>query len=115
MEVLIVLIVPMVAGLTFLAGYLYEKRQINFIVFALLGLFIGGFIGFLLRPYDPLFRGQLPFEVVITRGSNLEFPLNVAVPLAQTSFNYMLAGAILGAICGIIVGYLILKQKILKG
>lgn len=101
MEIQLVLIVPIVAGLTFLAGFLYEKRQMRLVSYTLMGFFVGGLLGFLLRPSDPFFRGQLPFEVVVTRGSTLEFPLTAAIPLAQTSFNYMLAGTILGGVCGI--------------
>jgi|SRR5947209_6831085 len=68
----------------------------------ILGVPIGGFIGFLLRPSG--LTGQLPFDVVITRGSNLKGLDELLVPLAQTSFNYMLAGAILTAIVGTFIG-----------
>ncbi len=44
--------------------------------------------------------GQLPFSIVITRGATLDGLDKMLVPLAQRSFNYMLAGAILGGIAG---------------
>ena len=60
------------------------------------GLLLGAFVGFLLRPSGML--GQLPLEVVLTRGSALQGFDALLVPLAQQSFNYMLAGGIIGAI-----------------
>src|SRR5579871_6691517 len=71
--------------------------------FALVGLVVGGIVGFLLRPSVPLL-GQLPFETVITRGANLNGLNQLLIPTAQKSFNILLAGAILGAILGWIGG-----------
>jgi len=76
---------------------------------AAVGLFIGGMIGFLLRPAAP-FIGQLPFETVISRGSNLTGLDTLLVSTAQTSFSYLMVGAILGAIGGIIVGLMAAKK-----
>jgi uncharacterized membrane-anchored protein YhcB (DUF1043 family) len=70
-----------------------------------LGLLIGAFIGFLVRPTAPLI-GQLPFGVVMTRGANLRGLDQILVPLAQRSFNYVLVGAILGVIGGFVIGRL---------
>jgi len=69
------------------------------------GFLVGGFVGFQLRPAAFLV-GQLPFGTVITRGSNLSGLEALLVSTAQTSFNYMLAGAVLGAACGAVVGAL---------
>jgi hypothetical protein len=69
------------------------------------GFLVGGFVGFQLRPAAFLV-GQLPFGTVITRGSNLSGLESLLIPTAQTSFNYMLAGAVLGAVCGAVVGAL---------
>src|SRR5215212_1980362 len=68
----------------------------------IIGAPVGGFIAFLLRPY-----GQLSFKDVLTRGANLEGPDKILVPLAQTSFNYMLAGIVLGAVMGLVGGMVI--------
>ena len=65
----------------------------------ILGLLVGGLIGFLLRPSGPLV-GQLPFRVVITEGAFLEGLDQMALPLARASFNCVLAGGILGALGG---------------
>ena len=76
----------------------------------LLGLCLGAFVGFLLRPSVTLI-GQLPFETVITRGANLtglDFILRSA---AEQSFNDMLLGAIVGAVILGISGSLAAKSK----
>lgn len=65
----------------------------------LLGLALGGLIGFLLRP-SAMLVGQLPFEIVISRGANLQGLDSILVPTAQTSFNIMVVGAIVGAVAG---------------
>lgn len=64
-----------------------------------LGAGLGGIIGFLVRPPVPLV-GKLPFEVVITRGSTLEGMDRMLVSSAQTSFNYILVGLLLGGVVG---------------
>lgn len=75
-----------------------------------LGIFVGGAIGFLLRPSAPLV-GQLPFETVITQGSHLRGFDRVLVATAQASFNYMIVGVILGAVIGAIIGAFFAKKK----
>lgn len=67
------------------------------------GLLVGGFVGFALRPAAP-FIGQLPFDIVITRGANLRGLDSLLVGLAQTSFNYMMTGAVLGGVVGAVAG-----------
>jgi hypothetical protein len=74
-----------------------------------LGFFIGGFVGFLLRPSGALV-GQLPFGDVINRGANLKGLQELLLPLAQTSFNYLLAGAVATAVIGMTVGYFLSKH-----
>lgn len=76
----------------------------------IIGFLIGGGIGFALRPSVP-FIGQLPFEVVITQGSNLRGLDQVLVHTAQISFTYMMAGAVLGTLGGMVVGALLSKPK----
>ena len=68
------------------------------------GVLLGGYVGFLLRPAALI--GQLPFETVILRGANLEGIDRLLVPVARTSFNTMVAGAIIGAAMGVAIGYL---------
>ena len=65
-----------------------------------LGAVAGGTIGFLLRPSVTIV-GQLPLEVVLTRGSNLRGIEAVYKSAAETSFNYVLAGALIGGVAGL--------------
>lgn len=76
----------------------------------ILGLFLGGMIGFLLRP-SVMLVGQLPFGTVITRGANLAGLDRLLISAAQTSFNYLLAGAIIGAVIGLGLGYFLISRK----
>jgi len=62
-----------------------------------LGALLGGLVGFLLRPSVPLI-GQLPFLVVISRGSGLRGLDALLRATAEQSYNYMVAGGVLGAI-----------------
>jgi hypothetical protein len=65
----------------------------------LVGAILGGLVGFLLRPSVPIL-GQLPFGTVISRGTNLHGLDQILVSTAETSFNYLLAGVIAGAVLG---------------
>jgi len=78
--------------------------------FTIVGLLIGIVVGFLLRPGVPLL-GQLPFNTVITRGANLQGFDQLLVGYARTSFNYLIAGTVLGAAIGLIAGFAISSQK----
>jgi hypothetical protein len=66
---------------------------------AVLGAFVGALGAFLLRPSAP-FIGQLPLEVCLTRGVNLTGLDQMLVPLAQQSFNVIVAGIVIGAVIG---------------
>jgi hypothetical protein len=79
---------------------------------SIMGLAAGGVIGFLLRPTIPLLGGQLPFTTIIRRGANLEGEAQTLIPFAQTSFNYLLAGALAGALLGLAVAYLSAKTEL---
>lgn len=79
----------------------------------MVGFLTGGFFGFLARP-SAFLIGQLSFENVISRGTNLKGMDQMLVPIAQQSFNITLTGAIIGAIAGIVVGYLVGKKKAIK-
>ena len=74
------------------------------------GLLIGSVVGYLLRPSVP-FMGQLPFTTVITRGANLRGFDQLLTGYARTSFNYLIAGMILGAIIGLIAAFAISSQN----
>ena len=74
------------------------------------GLVIGSIVGFLFRPRVPSV-GQLPFITVITRGANLRGLDQLLLGYAHTSFNYLIAGMILGAIVGMIAAFVISSQK----
>ena len=74
------------------------------------GCFIGSVAGFLLRPSVPL-MGQLPLSTVITRGTNLRGLDQLLLAHARTSFNYLIAGMILGAFLGWITSIAISSQK----
>ncbi|OYV99113.1 MAG: hypothetical protein B7Z62_01780 [Deltaproteobacteria bacterium 37-65-8] len=69
----------------------------------LAGFIVGASIGYFYRP-PGLFIGQLPFDVVITRGGNLKGLDQMYLDVAKTSFNYLLIGGIAGAILGAVAG-----------
>jgi hypothetical protein len=77
---------------------------------AIVGLLIGGAVGFLLRPSVPL-MGQLPFTTVITRGANLRGLDQLLLGYARSSFNYVVAGVVLGAIVGLIASIAIERSQ----
>ena len=84
-----------------------ESKQVSNFITA--GVAIGALIGFLLRPSVPLI-GQLPFTAVITRGGSLQGLDQILVPAAQTSFNYLLVGGIVGAVAGFLATKIIAKK-----
>ena len=70
---------------------------------------LGSVIGFLLRPSAPLV-GQLPLSIVITRGAELRGLDQLLVPAAQTSFNYVLVGGLIGTAVGFIAPKFMTKK-----
>jgi hypothetical protein len=80
------------------------------IVPGLIGLVVGGVVGFLLRP-SAFLVGQLPFETVITRGERLKGIDLLFKPTAETSFNYVLVGAIIGIVIGVVLSHFIPKER----
>jgi small basic protein len=77
---------------------------------AIIGLLVGGVVGFLLRPNVPL-MGQLPFTTVITRGSNLRGLDQLLLGYARSSFNYLVAGIIVGTLIGLIAAVALDKSQ----
>jgi len=78
-------------------------------IITVIGLILGASVGYFYRP-PALFIGQLPFDVVITRGGNLKGLDQIYLEIAKTSFNYLLVGGIVGAIVGAITGMKITKN-----
>ena len=76
------------------------------------GFLVGGFVGFLARP-SAFLVGQLSFGKIILRGANLKGLDELLIPTAQQSFNIMLAGAIIGAIAGMVIGHFVGKKPTL--
>lgn len=93
-----------------IGGKKMENSNGSMIAFGIVGSLIGGFVAFLARP-SALLVGQLPFIDVISRGSTLNGLDQMLVPIAQRSFNITLAGAIIGAIAGIVIGYFVGKKN----
>jgi uncharacterized membrane-anchored protein YhcB (DUF1043 family) len=88
----------------------HRKSSRPIFVVGLIGLLTGGFIGFLLRPTDALGR-QLPFADVITRGASMEgLESALMKTLAETSFNYLAAGAVIGLVAGAVIAYLLTRR-----
>lgn len=99
------------AALGLLLYFVYRSLRWTTLVLAgVIGVFIGGLIGFLLRP-SALLIGQLDFWTVVSRGSNLKELDRILVPIAETSFNYMMIGVIVGGLVGIGTGYLISADR----
>lgn len=72
----------------------------------ILGLIAGGGLALLFRPSAP-FVGQLPVEVVLTRGAELHGLNQLLVSIAERSFNVMVLGALLGVAAGILTSDLL--------
>ncbi len=73
---------------------------------------LGALLGFLIRPSAPEV-GQLPFSTIIVRGAAGPFdePDPVLVAVAQSSFNIVVAGAILGLAVGIGLSVLAARRR----
>ena len=78
-------------------------------IICFIGLIVGASIGYFYRP-PALFIGQLPFDVVITRGGTLKGFDQIHLDVAKKSFSYLLIGGIAGAILGAVVGTRITKS-----
>jgi hypothetical protein len=86
-----------------------KKSNSLAIQLGIVGFVAGGFLGFLYRP-SAFLIGQLPFDVVITRGANLKGMDQVLISMAQTSFNNMATVAVVGAVIGFVVGLLMSRR-----
>jgi hypothetical protein len=73
------------------------------------GFLLGSFLGYLLRP-SAFLVGQLPLGHILTRGANFTGLDQMLVPMAQKSFNLMLAMALVGAAGGCVLGYFLTRK-----
>lgn len=74
--------------------------------YGITGGFLGGVVGYLLGS-SPL----LSFGDVITRGASLKGIDILMRPAAESAFNSMLAGVILGAVAGVVIAALTSNQR----
>jgi hypothetical protein len=74
-----------------------DIKQGGVVGFAMLGAVVGAVVGFLLRPSVP-FVGQLPLDVVLSRGASLNGIDQLLRSIAEQSFNYVIIGAVLGVV-----------------
>lgn len=82
------------------------NRFIRIILFILVGLVIGGFIGFLTRETLP-WCNKLDFKTVILRGSNIKNQDDfVSIAIAQKNFNKMLMYSIVGGVIGFFLDFI---------
>lgn len=79
-------------------------------VTGVVGCLAGGLLGYIMRPAAP-FIGQLPFKAVITRGASLSGLDQVLVPIAQSSFNYLLVGLVAGLLVGLVLGHYLTSRR----
>ena len=87
-----------------------RKSSGPIVAVGLIGLLTGGLAGFLLRPADVL-GNQLPFADVITRGASMKgLESALMTKLAETSFNYLAAGAIIGLVAGVVIAALLTRR-----
>jgi len=94
----------------FAKTFINSKRRNSIILYLFAGALIGGLLGFLLRPSVPLI-GQLDFNTVISRGSNLRGVNQILVSTARDSFNILVGGIIIGAIIGGVIGNILLRKQ----
>jgi TRAP transporter 4TM/12TM fusion protein len=77
----------------------------------MLGAVAGGITGFLIRP-AALSGEKLPFNAVLSHGSNTALLDNILNPLARDSFNIMAVCTVIGLIIGIYTGYFIKSNNL---
>jgi hypothetical protein len=74
-----------------------RTRRVSPALLGAVGVFVGGLVGFQMRP-AVMFIGQLPFQTVVTRGSGLSGIDQLLISTAQQSFNVMLVAAVMGGV-----------------
>ncbi len=85
-----------------------ERRRIVWVL-GVAGFLLGALVGYLYRP--PAFLiGQLPFDVVISRGTSLKGFDQMYIPVAESSFNYLFGGGIVGAVAGVAAALVLRKS-----
>lgn len=93
------------------------SKKESFIVIGVMGFlwfFLGGMIGFIVRPSVPLV-GKLSFNTVLARGENLDLVQKALLgPTAQASFKLMMESALIGLVAGLSLGitiWLLIRKK----
>lgn len=87
-----------------------KKRDPRPYLFSLSGLVVGSLTSFLLRP--EVFPGKkLPFSVIVSRGSTLQYADRLFMPAAQDQFNYLILGGLLGTAVGVGLAIALRKNK----
>jgi len=76
----------------------------------MVGGFLFGMLGYLFRP-SAIVVGQLPFHAVISRGATLSGFEEFLLPVARTSFTYMLVGALAGMVLGLSIALFVGPPK----
>ncbi len=66
----------------------------------IIGGLLGGYVGYLLRPIT-FFGSRLPFDAIIRRDEHWGL-IRELKPYAETSFNYIVIGFIIGAFIGLV-------------
>ena len=73
-------------------------------VVGFLWFFLGGLIGFIIRPSVPLV-GKLSFNTVLARGENLDLVQKALLgPSARAAFHLMMESALIGLTGGLALG-----------
>jgi hypothetical protein len=112
---LVLLIVVAVIDIGGIAGGYYSRRQRNLrqastemrlAGSAVLGGLVGGLVGYLIATPE-----GLSFSDVITRGAWLQGFKLLLQPAAAAAFNWMLAGAIVGIVGGLVIASLMKKVE----
>jgi hypothetical protein len=92
---------------TYVASHAQEQRDGSRAPrFGAIGGVIRGIVGYLVGTSPPL-----TFFDVITRGASLNGLNALLRPAAESAFNFMLAGVVLGAACGVVVAYFGAAEK----
>lgn len=76
-------------------GVFYFIKKMRTLSLVIVGVILGAFVGFLMRPTLPII-GQLPADTVMARGTNLTGLNTIERSTAEESFNYVMIGAIVG-------------------
>ena len=86
-----------------------DGRNKTFLLTGIGGFLLGAGVGYFYRP-PAILVGQLPFRHVISRGTSLKGFDQIHLEVAQRSFDYLLAGGLIGAAVAIAVAYFLFRK-----